>query len=140
MDQKRAYHAYQMAEAETSGRGKLIVMLYDGIHRFSERALAAIREGDFEKAHHNLTRIGRILLELLGTLKEGGEGGIASNLKRIYVYCYEQIVVANLKKDEKRIREVQGILANLGEAWREIGGRYRSSVPESSLKRIRTTG
>jgi len=141
MAQGRPYQAYQNAQVTTSNQKQLIIMLYDGMDRFLTRAVKSIKEGDIESSHSYLHRTGQILLELLSTLREDKGGEIATNLKRIYVYCYEQVVIANLKKDVGMIREIQQILGNLKGAWKQIG---QKSVPMSTatdaFQKIRVTG
>ena len=137
---REGYGAYRTVEAETSGRGGLVVMLYDGMDRFAARAESAIRCGELEEAHDSLHGIGRILLELLSTLREDRGGEIAVNLRRIYVYCYERTVEANLKKDAEAVREIRGILSNLGEGWRRaVRQGARGGEEELPSPRIRTT-
>jgi flagellar secretion chaperone FliS len=141
MAQGRPYQAYQNTQVQTSNQKQLIVMLYDGMNRFMNRAVKAIEERDVETAHINLHRTGQILLELLSTLREDKGGTIAVNLKKIYVYCYEQIVIANLKKDVAAVREVQGILSNLGEGWKQVGRRQAAERKTSAIPaQIRITG
>jgi len=119
----------------------LIVMLYDGMNRFLNKAARAIGQKDIESAHANLHRTGQILLELLATLREDKGGEIAANLKKIYVYCYERVVIANLQKDVSIIREIQAILTNLGEGWKGLG-RDTVSIGSSAAgsRAIRITG
>lgn len=141
MAQGRPYQAYQNTQVQTSNQKQLIVMLFDGMNRFMNKAIRAIRENDIEVAHTNLHRTGQILLELLSTLREDKGGEIAGNLKKIYVYCYERIVIANLQKDVAVIKDVQAILANLGEGWKEIN-RTKTGLKSSSAVQqpIRVTG
>jgi flagellar protein FliS len=120
MAQGRPYQAYQNTGVQTSNQKQLIVMLFDGMNQFMDRAMIAINEGELETAHHNLTKTGKILLELLSTLREDQGGEIASNLKRLYIYSYEQITLANLKKDVALIRQVQILMNNLRSAWKAI--------------------
>jgi flagellar protein FliS len=116
-------------------------MLYDGMDRFMSRAIKAIREGDIETAHVNLHRTGQILLELLGTLREEAGGEIAVNLKKIYVFCYERVVIANLRKDPEMIHEIRQVLKNLGNGWKEIGQkRAGQSMGPGVSGKIRITG
>jgi flagellar protein FliS len=141
MAQGRPYQAYQNTQIQTSNQKQLIVMLFDGMNRFMNRAIQAIEDQDIEVAHANLHRTGQILLELLSTLREDKGGNIAVNLKKIYIYCYERIVIANLKKDASIVRDVQAILSNLGNGWKQIGrnkaeGRFSSAAP----RQIRVTG
>lgn len=141
MAQGRPYQAYQNTQVQTSNQQQLIVMLFDGMERFINRAAKAIEEQDIEAAHVNLHRTGQILLELLSTLREDKGGAIATNLKKLYVFCYEQIVIANLKKDVEVIREVQSILATVGDGFKQAGRRRNpSGVPVTNPGKIRITG
>ena len=106
MAQGRPYQAYQNTQVQTSNQKQLIVMLFDGMDRFMSRAIRSIESDDIEVAHTNLHRTGQILLELMSTLREDKGGEIALNLKRLYLFCYERIVIANLKKDVEMISEV----------------------------------
>jgi flagellar protein FliS len=140
MAQGRPYQAYQTTSIKTSSQKQLIVMLYDGMNRFTNQAIKAIHEKNFESAHNNLDKTGKILLELLSTLREDKGGEIAGNLKKIYVFCYEQIVIANLKKDVAKIREVQGVLKNLSEGWKQISQKSQIAAPSATPQKIRITG
>ncbi len=131
MLQGRAFKTYQKISVNTSNQKQLIVMLYDGMHRYLNQAINSIDKDDLESAHQSLHRTGKILLELLSTLREDKGGEIATNLKKMYVYCYEQIVVANLKKDKAIILEIQSLLAQIGEGWRNI---HKAETPE--IKKI----
>ena len=141
MAQGRPYQAYRNTQVQTSNQKQLIVMLFDGMNRFMNKAVRAIRENDIETAHTNLHRTGQILLELLSTLREDKGGEIAANLKKIYVYCYERIVIANLTKDVQIIADVQQILGNLGLGWKEIN-RPKAGLRSTSAtqQQIRITG
>ena len=141
MAQGRPYQAYQTASVTTSNQKQLIIMLYDGMDRFLAKSVKAIKEGDIESAHTYLHRTGQILLELLSTLREDKGGEIAANLKRIYVFCYEQVVIANLKKDIRMIRGIQEVLANLRGAWKTIGAKDMSlKTGTDAFQKIRVTG
>ena len=139
MAQGRPYQAYQNTQVQTSNQKQLIVMLFDGMDRFMSRAVKGIESGDIELAHSNLHRTGQILLELMSTLREDRGGQIALNLKRLYLFCYERIVIANLKKDVEMILEVKEVMATLAEGWKYIGkkeGRSGGVGPQQ----LRVTG
>ena len=140
MAQGRPYQAYQTTGVQTSGQKQLIVMLYEGMNRFMNRAVKAIGEEDFEAAHNNLNRTGKILLELLSTLREDKGGEVAGNLKKIYVFCYEQIVIANLKKDAETVRKIQKIINNLGEGWKQICKKQTNPQTARGPQKIRIAG
>ncbi|MCP4749685.1 MAG: flagellar export chaperone FliS [Proteobacteria bacterium] len=141
MAQGRPYQAYRNTQIQTSNQKQLIVMMFDGMNRFLNKAAKGIEENDIETAHANLHRTGQILLELLSTLREDKGGEIAGNLKKIYVFCYERIVIANLKKDLTIVRDVQTVLSNLGAGWKEIGRQDVGRSPRSAIpQQIRITG
>lgn len=141
MAQGRPYQAYQNTQVQTSNQKQLIVMLFDGMSRFTGKAIAAIGEGDIEVAHANLHRTGQILLELLSTLREEKGGEIARNLRQLYVYCYEKTVIANLKKDAEMVREVKAIVDELADGWRHVGrGKAGQGSKEAAPRQIRVTG
>ncbi len=141
MAQGRPYQAYQTAQVSTSNQKQLIIMMYDGMDRFLSKAVSSIKGGDIESAHTYMHRTGQILLELLSTLREDKGGEIAANLKRIYVYCYEQVVIANLKKDTRMIREVQQVLGSLRGAWKQIGAKnVQLKTGTDAFQKIHVTG
>lgn len=140
MAQGRPYQAYKNASVQTSSQKQMVVMLYDGMHRFLDRAAQAIEEKDIEVAHNNLQKTGKILLELLSTLREDKGGEVSANLKKIYVYCYESVVVANLKKDVAMVRDIQMILNNLREGWKSIVKQTSNSGSTRLTGGIRITG
>ena len=115
-------------------------MLFDGMMRFMQQSLTAIDEGDIEVAHERLHRTSKILLELLSTLREDKGGDVAHNLKKLYVYCYEKIVIGNLKKDKEMISEVLSIVSNLAEGWKSMESNKAKSVPTGMTSGLKITG
>ena len=139
MAQGRPYQAYQNTQVQTSNQKQMIVMLFDGMDRFMSRAIQGIERDDIEVAHTHLHRTGQILLELMSTLREDKGGEIALNLKRLYLFCYERIVIANLKKDVRMIKDVKEVMANLAEGWKYIGQKAERSGGMGP-QQIRVTG
>lgn len=137
MAQGRPYQAYQTSSVATSNQKQLVIMLFDGMHRFMNQAMKALDEQDLEGTHINLHKTGKILLELLSTLNEEKGGEVATNLKNIYLFCYEQIVMANLKKDVQLVLEVQGILNNIRDGFK---GLVKKQQTTSQPQAIRITG
>jgi len=136
----RPYQAYQQNSVQTSSQSQLIVMLYDGMHRFMSQAVSAIEAGEVELAHQNLHKTSKILLELLSTLREDKGGEVAQNLKKLYVYCYEQIIIANLKKDVVIISSVQAVITNLRSGWKEMVLAGQKPQTGHTSRQIEVTG
>jgi flagellar protein FliS len=117
MQQQSPYTAYRNTSVQTADQRTLILMLYDGLIRFLQKALVKIEAREIEAAHNYLVRSREIVAELLATLRPEKAGEIGTNLKRLYVYAFNRIVEANLRKDPQMIREVIKIVATLREGW-----------------------
>lgn len=141
MAQGRPYQAYQKTCVKTANQKKLVIMLYDGLDRFLSQAILSIEKKDTELAHKQLSKASKILMELMATLREDAGGDVAKNLKTLYVYCYEKLVIANLKKDPEVIKQVQKILNNLREGWAASGQTtLKEKTQATSYGRVDLTG
>ncbi len=137
MPQAHPYHAYQATNVNTADQARLIIMLYDGAIRFLKKGRGKIYVGDMEGAHNYLTRGRDIVSELLATLRPEQAGEIGENLKRLYVYAFNRLVEANLKKDAAAVDEVIQILAVLREGWAGVKENERKRGEEQGMpKRV----
>lgn len=114
---------YSQVQIRTANKGKLIVMLYQGAIRNMKKAIIQLENQDIEAKGKSLIKAQDIVLELLyaldpDMLKEGDE--LAQNLQRLYLYCYRQLVQANIQMEVKLIEEVIPLLDNLLEAWEQV--------------------
>jgi flagellar protein FliS len=117
----RAQQQYQQAQTLTVSPGQLVVLLYDGVLRFARRARLAIADRNYEAAHNALCRAQAIISELDATLNDD-TGAIATSLHRIYAYCLQRLIEANVQKDADRVGEVITHFETLLEAWRQAIG------------------
>ena len=123
---QRGVNAYAKVGLETSvisaSPHKLIVMLYDG-------ALAAIKSAASHMAAGNIAEKGAAISKALDIINNGlrasldkkAGGEIASNLDSLYVYMTERLLTANLQNKLPLLDEVQTLLADLRDAWTQIG-------------------
>ncbi len=58
--------------------------------------------------------------ELRTTLDAGHGGELAVELERLYLYCEERLVAANLHKDPQAAVEVRALLQELAAAWEGV--------------------
>ncbi|MCC6177636.1 MAG: flagellar export chaperone FliS [Chloroflexi bacterium] len=131
------YQQYQATTVETASPVDLVVMLYQGAHRFIRQALAAIETHDIQTAHRGFLRAQDIITELAGSLsaEEGGE--ISEQLRALYEYMHRRLVEANCHKDPAPAREVLGMLRELGSAWQQIAAQQRQGqAPTPSPGRV----
>lgn len=108
---------YLKTKIQTASKEQLVLMLMDGVVRFSEHGRKAIEEKDYEAKQKNLVRSQDIIIELVNGLDHEKGGEIATNLARLYTYAIKRLVDANMKEDIAGIDEVQHIFRNLREAW-----------------------
>jgi flagellar protein FliS len=114
-----AQQAYRDSAILTAPPERLVVMLYDGAHRFLHQAAAAMRDGDLTQTNVRLQRAEAIIEELRSTLNfEAGE--IAHRLEAIYSFSQRHLLDARLKRDPERIEQVMKLLSELREAWNGI--------------------
>jgi flagellar protein FliS len=113
--------AYKQQSILTAPPERLVVMLYDGAHRFLSQAAIAMRDGETSRSREKLRRAEAIIDELLCTL-DLDAGPIAHNLHGIYVFCKRELTAARVDSDPSKIDWVVEQLAELREAWAQIAG------------------
>jgi flagellar protein FliS len=118
-----AQQAYRDSSVLTAPPERLVVMLYDGAHRFLFQAAHAMRSGDVALMNERMQRAEAILNELRSTLdfEQGGE--IAPRLEAIYSFCQRHLIQARLKKDPQKIEQVMKLLGELRDAWEQVAGK-----------------
>jgi flagellar protein FliS len=120
------YQQYKENSILTASPEELVLMLYNGILRFTEEAKIAIGNKNFERANNSIIRAQDIVSELSATLNM--EYDISKNLYSMYDYIMRRLIEANLKKDINILDEVKGLVKDLKEAWSEALNRVRSKV------------
>jgi flagellar secretion chaperone FliS len=113
--------AYKESAVLTATPERLVVMLYDGAHRFLFQAAVAMREGNIEVANNRLQRAEAIIDELNTTL-DMSAGEVAERLRAIYLFCRRHLLQARLKRSAEMIDDVDRLLDTVGDAWRQIAG------------------
>jgi flagellar protein FliS len=111
--------AYRANSILTASPQQLVVMLYDGAHRFLLQGTLAMRAGDLELVNDRLRRAEAIIDELLATL-DMSQGEIAERLAAIYTFCRRLLGEARLARDPERIEQADGLLGELRESWAQI--------------------
>jgi flagellar protein FliS len=140
MQRQSRYTAYTNTGIQTADQRTLILMLYDGLLRFLQKSIVKMEAREIEAAHNYLVRSREIVAELLATLRPEKAGEIGNNLKRLYVYAFNRIVEANLRKDPQMVREVIKIVTTLREGWMNMkpaAGRDESGKGEARHVNVR---
>ena len=113
----RVHAAYQSDGVTTASPGRLIVMLYDRLLIDLDRAEAALNSR--QSSHEHLLHAQDIVLELRVSLDIAVWDGAAA-LAGIYTFVYQELVLANVKRDVTRIGVCRQLLKPLRDAWAEI--------------------
>ena len=143
MNRSPQHRQYNAVQIKTANKGQLIVLLYQGALRNMRKALIQLEEKDMEGKGNSLIKAQDIILELMcaldqSMLDEGNE--LAANLQRLYLYCYRQLVQANLKMDPKPIELVIDLLANLLEAWEQVAANGGGDGSSDARPTVALTG
>jgi flagellar protein FliS len=112
--------AYQKAAVLTATQEQLIVMLYDGAHRFLFQAAAAMRDGKGDLASQKLRRAEAIVNHLRASLDFEQGGSLSERLDGIYGFCLVYLHEAWVKRDPERIDKVDELLTELRNAWAQV--------------------
>lgn len=116
---KNRNHRYRKTQIETASPAQLILLLYEGAIRFCDQALEAMAQRNLTEQHANLVKVQEIVGELMGALNQEAGGELAVNLRRIYLYMLEQLVLANLYDKQEVVQHVRDMLQSLHDAWAE---------------------
>ncbi len=111
--------AYKESAVLTAPPEQLVLMLYDGIHRFLFQGTVAMRGGDYALSNTKLQRAEAIIDELIATLDHSA-GEISDRLNAIYLYSRRTLSEARIEKSTEKIEHVQGLIRELRDAWAQI--------------------
>lgn len=99
----------------------LIVMLFDGAEMFIRKARMYILDGNIPEKGRAISKAIDIVNQgLLAALDRERGGEIAENLALIYDYIGRLLLQANIHNDLNALKQAEGLLADIGSAWRQI--------------------
>ncbi len=114
----QGYAAYNNNKIMTATPGELTLMLYEGAIKFCNIAIVAVEQKDIQKAHTNIVKVERIIEEFRATLNH--KYPVAKDFDNVYVYVYDRLVEANIKKDKEILEEVLKHLRTMRDTWKEV--------------------
>jgi flagellar secretion chaperone FliS len=139
MNRTNPYSKYRQVATTTASPGQLVLMLYDGILRFLDQALAGFSKDDPSEFNttigNNILKAQAIIDELNLALDMRAGGDFALNLRGLYHYFDRRLTESNLRKEPDGIREVSGRVSILRDAWKEMlaQGGAQAVLPEPAL-------
>lgn len=100
---------------------QLIVLLFDGALSALVRARLFMQQGELAAKGEALSKAINIIDNGLKAGLDNEKGGeIAENLSSLYDYMIRRLMLANLRNDVELIEEVEGLLTNIADAWKQI--------------------
>ena len=108
---------YLKTKVLTASPEELQLMLYDGAIRFGEQARVAIENREIENSYNLVVRAENIILEMTRSMKDEIAPETCANMRRLYIYCYEQLIEANVKKTTQPLDNALKVLRHLRETW-----------------------
>ncbi|MFJ7699407.1 flagellar export chaperone FliS [Lysinibacillus fusiformis] len=116
--QTNAFNAYKQNSVTTASPGELTLMLYNGCLKFLNKAKQAINEKNIERKNQYIQRSQAIIGELMSTLNMDFE--ISKQMLPLYEYMNHRLTEANLKNDLAIIDEVEGLVIEFRDTWKEV--------------------
>ena len=102
-------------------------MLFDGANSALVRARLFLAQGDIVAKGEALSKAINIIDNgLKAGLDQENGGEIADHLSSLYDYMIRRLLFANLRNDSQAIEEVEGLLGNIAEAWKQISPKASS--------------
>ena len=116
--QTSAHNAYKQNSVTTASPGDLTLMLYNGCLKFLNKAKLAIQDKDIQEKNTNLQKAQAIISELMSTLNMNIE--ISKSMMALYEYMNTRLVEANIRNDISIIEEVEGLVTEFRDTWKEV--------------------
>ncbi len=123
---KKGIQAYAQVGVETAvlsaNPHQLVVLLFDGALSAMKKAAILLNAGDIAGKGLALSKAINIISNgLRSGLNHEVGGELVANLDNLYEYMTRRLLQANLHNDGEAIAEVEALLQNIAEAWKEIG-------------------
>ncbi|MEE1133118.1 MAG: flagellar export chaperone FliS [Caryophanon sp.] len=116
--QSNASNAYKQNSVTTASPGELTLMLYNGCLKFLTKAKKAIEDQNIEERNYNIQRAQAIIFELMSTLNMEIE--ISNEMLPLYDYMSRRLTDANFKNDIAIIEEVESLVTEFRDTWKEV--------------------
>jgi len=111
---------YLKIQVETASPVEHVIMLYDKVLLLLKEAEEAIKKGDVKGKVEALSKADKILRVLNCSLDMERGGEIAKNLRDIYNFLTDALVIVNSKNDLRMLSDINEILSTLREGWEGI--------------------
>jgi flagellar protein FliS len=117
------YSGYRNVMANmTESREEILLMLYEGALISLRIAQRGIREKNPKLKGEKISKVLAILTELDCALDRENGGDLAEKMAALYGYMMNRLTTANIKNDPEPLKEVEQLLGELHEGFKQIAG------------------
>ena len=119
--------AYAKIEVESAvmsaSQQQLVIMLFDGALSALVRARLFLQDGNIPAKGLAISKAINIIENGLkvGLVESNGDE-LTQNLIALYAYMVRRLLQANLRNDASAIEEVENLLRNIADGWKEAAG------------------
>lgn len=107
----------------SASNDQLMALLFDGALSALVRARLFLLEGNTIKKGESLSRAINIIDNGLKLgIDAASDDELTRNLAELYRYMVHRLLRANLDNDADGIEEVEALLRNIADAWKEVSG------------------
>ena len=125
------YAAYKKQSVTTMTPIEIVIKLYSETERELNRAVVFIEEKNYESANNSLSKSVDLIDALRSVLDVNLP--IGKNLDSIYDFMEKQIITATAKKDTEMIKPLLPMVAELKDAFTQIGSMSKDEIAAQSL-------
>jgi len=111
---------YLKNQVMSASPNKLIEMLLEGAVKRIRQGTLMIENENMIKASEHIIRAQDIVMELRYSINTEVESQIPQDLIDLYEYMYDRLVLANIDKDVTILAEVQNLLTELLDTWKQL--------------------
>ena len=119
--------AYAKIEVESAvmsaSQQQLVIMLFDGALSALVRARLFLQDGNIPAKGLGISKAINIIENGLkvGLVESNGDE-LTQNLIALYAYMVRRLLYANVNNDASAIEEVETLLRNIADGWKEVAG------------------
>ncbi len=126
------YAAYKKQSVTTMTPIEIVIKLYSETERDLNRSVVFIKEKNYESANNALNKSVDLIAALRSVLDVSLP--IGKNLDAIYDFLEKQIIAANVKKDVEIVNSLLPMVAELKDAFTQIGAMSKDEIAAQSLQ------
>jgi flagellar protein FliS len=113
----KAAEQYLRNRVLTATPEQLQLMLFDGALRFSDQARGALEKKNYEESFNLISRVQKIVTELICSLKRSRSPELCDKLLALYHFAYRRLVAANTRHEMQALDEAIQVLRYQRETW-----------------------